>query len=1632
MENNELIVPPDGSQPPIIGGVINPEILPEPKSLIEPLRPSTSGIIGEGMSMPNTDDVFSSINQVLADQNNFQRDLAPYTKIGTYDADYTGLNFDRYYNTPRVYSKLGFSPFRDNERIYNNNMTWWDGFKRASGQSLVQASVSFKGALPWNAWDGEYSDIEGAKRVERSSAIGMDTRGGFGAWANNTMMNFGFTYGILTEIAAEELALFGLSFVPGMQGLAAGRTASNMRRLLMNLGPVGRGINVTADFVKNAREIQNMRGVWNAVKAAKLPRVFTPNLFDATRDIYKGVRKGEALYSLANGSKAFGAFYRDTREIAAALSESKLEAGMVENNMKNKLTDKFYAENGRMPNFDESNNINNHAEMAGKETFLWNMPVIYMSNKLVFDKAFRGFTPMRVLRSELQKGFSGKLVFNEMWRKSGGDPLKLVADTMKERAKNLLKPKTWKPKNLAKDMAAGLFVYSKANVAEGLQEIYQEAVSPAMERYYMDKYNNPHVWSTKSQWGLYLEESKKLLSSKEGLEIFGSGFVMGGLIQVPQKMMFQYIPEKFMAITDKEGWKEYKKQRDKNSENLVNAMNYIIKANPDKYFDPVKDNASAQVNLDNDANMANENGDRLSFHDVLDDAIGEHIYTVLQSGKIDLLKTYIDDMRGLSSKEMEDAFGPVDASQGDPGSYYSRQITKFQDRLEEMEKHYEYVQENSVNPFDYKMIGDDEPLLKQEIQRNQIAMERYKKLAVLSHFHYGRTVQRMASIYNRWLSSKQMRNMNSTDLSVLFAISPKFAMEEGKAMISGAGSLVNEITRLKREIKAMKGMESPTPESKKDLQRNERQLSLLEKYYEVVNVQYLPLLKKYKQAQFEGNEQEAEIVEEALSGAISRMQKVYTDYLLFVAEKSGIDPADLTYKTVTGERVLNQELDDAFHELKDFYTLSVDRADLVQAVNALHNPDVMMLSVRTNARIVDLEMQQFESKMKEWWEKFENYTDANTLIAELSRIGVFFDPALMSEVDAGRLDNVIFYYHNEGKFLQLNQLQEPKYTQVTNQINEMLDKYAMVKNLSGRPLFEYRPEGFTYGMRPKMKADQRTLANLAAEYNFNPQASETEVSAKDALQKIIDSQYSTPQERILAKRLMGIIPDLMKIKFKTGQKVSGSYSETTGIVVDPRYASFDYKIGTEVIEVVIMQQIAKAILSNEMAKDSAFKTKVGEMLQAARNYQAANRTTFSPMVGLKDEVEFVGSALANAAFQTMLGQIEYQPTGKTLWEEFMDAVREFLSKILKAPKDGSLLEEAMYVITSKLGGEGAITEQPGGAPSAAETGQPPAASTGKRNPLSWVSPINDLRPIWSQLLDAYKSEERQRERDNYSALTVGWDTMTDIDLLNSPGFRTFLETKSALDIINEYNEANGLVPKSTKQGPKSTTMEQKDQLKDLGYSPEQIAKFDFISAADIIARGERATTQSDRDAALAEIERQLIKKIVDEFYNTYNAIDPQAEGAREQLFQWLSDVKQKDRYEDYLANGINSQLWERMFEEKLAQLPRIDRLEINKIYKVNGVLYKVMGSKDEVYSLVRFDELGLEEQDRSEPLELKRTDLNAMNIISSDMVEKPTEVDKTTADTIERNTEGLTPEQVEEANKLANSKDDIDFNPCGE
>lgn len=224
--------------------------------------PGTSGV--GNTSTPMKEFISSNVN--LIDQVGSEDS---YGKMFNYDAGPEGNNFyDRYaaYGDDK-FTEVGFHPFWDNESNFNANTTMWNDWSRMLKHSFptllkrgfVDGPKSF-GKLLKGDFTG--ADLEDAEEYERAAGIGQSSKEGgltgFSAFMNNTVMNFGYTAGIITEAIAEEVAL---SFLTGSSGgLGAGMQAKRTEQLLDN---IGKGL---GKFKTGAKAVKDV-----------IPKLSTPN-----------------------------------------------------------------------------------------------------------------------------------------------------------------------------------------------------------------------------------------------------------------------------------------------------------------------------------------------------------------------------------------------------------------------------------------------------------------------------------------------------------------------------------------------------------------------------------------------------------------------------------------------------------------------------------------------------------------------------------------------------------------------------------------------------------------------------------------------------------------------------------------------------------------------------------------------------------------------------------------------------------------------------------------------------------------------------------------------------------------------------------------------------------------------------------------------------------------------------------------------------------------------------------------------------------------------------------------------------------------------------------------------------------
>ena len=181
----------------------------------------------------------------------------------------------------------------DNETIYNAQSTWWDENARMRGQWGRVFSTGFMSTYDaiGDAINGNYlsGDLDGADAFEDAMRIGNSSKDGAGAFFNNLALNSGYTFGILSNIAVEELALAGLEAVTlgGATPIVASRTAYNIVRLGKSVDKsldVAKGTKQSKALINKLNDPSQAYDFWRAGGKWALNAV-SPNTYKAIKEI---------------------------------------------------------------------------------------------------------------------------------------------------------------------------------------------------------------------------------------------------------------------------------------------------------------------------------------------------------------------------------------------------------------------------------------------------------------------------------------------------------------------------------------------------------------------------------------------------------------------------------------------------------------------------------------------------------------------------------------------------------------------------------------------------------------------------------------------------------------------------------------------------------------------------------------------------------------------------------------------------------------------------------------------------------------------------------------------------------------------------------------------------------------------------------------------------------------------------------------------------------------------------------------------------------------------------------------------------------------------------------------------------
>lgn len=883
----------------------------------------------------------------------------PIQKARVVEFDANKSNIDRYLGYGKsTFNRVGFVPFADNEKIFNEKTTIWNDLGRMSG---VFGSLAFEGAMGGYRSMGSIlsgedffsPDDKTAEGFDKANSIGMSSRGGIGGFANNFVLNSAYTVGIGVSILAEEMALAGLEAVSagGATPLVAARTAMNMERLskAFKLNAVGNVFKGSVQLAKSLGKVGDAKDFYTAVKAGS--STLGKGLFNfvnpasrTTQDLVDIARGSASVRNLSNFAKikqTFGSFYRDMRDANLALSESKLEGGSAKREEAERLLSLYEEENGKPAEGADLEKIYKQAEDVGYGVTAVNFPIIYATNRVTFDGLFkfRGFKSLDNLSKEatlLEKGIG--------FKKGVGFTDDAALGFMEGAKNNLTSARYY-------GAQFGRFLnYSKRNLAEGFQENAQNVVSESVKNYYNGIYRDGVVGSLEYGSGLAWNAIKKEATSAQGAETFASGFLMGGFMGISQNVFLNKAPKIYYQLSDPAKYAEYKEAKAKSKADAIAGLNEMYN-NPLKYFSSKNESAVIQKKSADAMNIAEENGDAKTFQDAKDIKTFDHVFTSLDNGTFDNLLSSYAELKKLDNDELADFLGIAKTEKA------SEKLDEIVSRAKEIKNRYEVVNAQFANPFNPRAYKAKTPEFMQEAIAYK-AFEQAKRTAVASQHSFDRSLERMTKVYSDLVADKPVANASNSDLSVLFDIT----------------DINTEIDTLKKEIA---GYVEPTAEQKKLIKQKTAKLESLQDYRDKLNA-HLESLSTIE------TEENGQLKLQFSEDTIDPLRKSYENYLKQLA-------------SVNNDYIFNEKIDDSFAKVLDYYSLNQDSKDHNRAVNTLLDPtNLYKLAKTINDQFTEL-WNNKEENIAERIDKANRMMELNNLLKALAAQGIMITPEQLED-----------------------------------------------------------------------------------------------------------------------------------------------------------------------------------------------------------------------------------------------------------------------------------------------------------------------------------------------------------------------------------------------------------------------------------------------------------------------------------------------------------------------------------------------------------------------------------------------------------------------------------------------------------
>lgn len=917
------------------------------------------------------------------------------------------------------FDELGFSPYGDNDSIYNAESNFFgETWRGLQGAAITAFNTGLDGweetaniisggyggfSEWWNSYDeGSAMDFADVNRIYGS------TKGGATGFIANGVLNTGFVGGMLIgslpELAVEALITAEAGGTGALAGVvkAIGRGAKGLNRGRKALDEV-------ADVAKDARKAQStiLENANNRQAASGLANAMNSTLGSAYLNLTDNVI-AKALNPFSNtgtwindalrtskttgnvtldAARGIGAVMEDLVVVKGAKLESSMEAGFSANSIRTEYYNKFVEENGRVPNPNELREIEQLAAMKASESIMINMPVIMYTDKLLFNPLFRAG---RRLSKSLDLGPSkgGVLPNGIDYQKGKGfsvdgpditnmSLLEGLGAKAKYAFKGLAKPKSWSS-------------FTKAVVGSGLGEGFQEGVQETTSTYldakYKDILENPMNLPLQSNASYIADAAKELfVEGTQGWHAVASGMFVGGLFGAGGGKL-----QKLASLALKENRENYLDNELKRRQYLE-EITEILNENYKDPYQLLNENVRTFKEM-NDLNKEYQQiriiesviglDETLSQRkkEIADQMLFTKLTTALSTGTYDIFKERLMDMRNMDDVSLLEATGEENADD------VRNKIDEYLERTEKIKDRYNEVSDKYRNPFDYSNLSITDP-------------------------SYGR----VRSLYDSYEQAKRQLIFLSDEVDKIKGLREEYENKLRQSPVSknwGAEDTTSvmsleaadrEIALLEEEILGEAG--ATTPEEKKVFTSKKKKLAALTAYRKEFD-KYLKVIESLKEdlnAKDPNNSNYKKRVEAA--DKVKDKLEAYVKASDAANVALGAEP--------TNFENLEQSLDEFLNTIIDFNLNNKDLSAAIDLLNALDNPQALnSLAQREQAAKEDV----FANKkrhIKASVDLFQRSIEKNEILQDLKKIGVVIDgQELFNFLNNGELPTKLYSLEN--------------------------------------------------------------------------------------------------------------------------------------------------------------------------------------------------------------------------------------------------------------------------------------------------------------------------------------------------------------------------------------------------------------------------------------------------------------------------------------------------------------------------------------------------------------------------------------------------------------------------------------------